>query len=82
MEANDSAEEVNNSDLSIAKCAVFAQVCCISRKSGKYITLGQIQHAEAFQVYNMEIKVHFPLITPTQSTISTSKHTVLTVLCT
>ena len=63
MEANDSAEEVNNlyvcSDLSIAKCAVFAQPCCVSRKSGKYSTLGQIQHAAAFQVYNME--VHFSL---------------------
>ena len=34
------------SDLS--KCAVFAQV------------LGQIQHTCAFEVYNMEIKVHFP----------------------
>ena len=28
---------------------------------GKYSTLGQIQHAAAFQVYNMEIKVHFSL---------------------
>ena len=31
----------------------------------------QIQHAAAFQVYNMEIKAHFPLITPMQSTINT-----------
>ena len=48
-------------------CVLFS--CCISRKSGKYSTLGQIQHAAAFQVYNIEIKVHFPLISPTQSTI-------------
>ena len=50
------------SDLSIAKCTVFAQPCCISQKSSKYSTLGQIQHAAAFQVYNMEIKVHFSLL--------------------
>ena len=49
------------SDVSIAKCAVLTQVCCISRISGKYSTLGQIQHAAAFQVYNMDIKAHFSL---------------------
>ena len=35
-----------------------------------FLQLGQIQHTCAFEVYNMEIKVHFPLILPTQSTIN------------
>ena len=46
--------------LYLPKCAVFAQVCCICRISGKYSTLRQIQHTAAFQVYDMEIKQTFP----------------------
>ena len=41
--------------LYLPKCAVLA-----GNPANTYSTLGQIQHAAAFQVYNMEIKVHFP----------------------
>ena len=49
----------------VGKCAVFAQVHVLYVFSGtwanSYSMLGQIQHTCAFEVYNMEIKVHFSL---------------------
>ena len=36
------------------------QVCCICLSVLYFPELGQIQHICAFEVYNIEIKVHFP----------------------
>ena len=48
---------------------LYLQVCCICPSVLYFPELGQIQHTCAFEVYNIEIKVHLPLISPTQSTI-------------
>ena len=63
IEVNGSAKKVT---LSVT-CPIW-QACCIcpnvlyfTGNLGKYSTLGQIQHTCTFEVYNMEIKVHFSL---------------------